>query len=103
MVLHQVVPNLHQKKMENSKLFGGGSGAGVTINPIAFIAVSNGEAKLLNIESFQDSQDRAVAMVPDLIDKIVGLFKKDKKENSKKAPMTKILKCQTQQYNSCHS
>ena len=65
--------------------FGGGSGAGVTINPIAFIAVSNGEAKLLNIESFQDSQDRAVAMVPDLIDKIVGLFKKDKKENSKES------------------
>ena len=73
------------KKMENSKLSGGGSGAGVTINPIAFIAVSNGEAKLLNIESFQDSQDRAVAMVPDLIDKIVGLFKKDKKENSKES------------------
>ena len=84
MVLHQVVPNLHQKKMENSKLFGGGSGAGVTINPIAFIAVSNGEAKLLNIESFQDSQDRAVAMVPDLIDKIVGLFKKDKKRKFKR-------------------
>lgn len=73
------------KKMENNRLFGGGSGAGVTINPIAFIAVSNGEAKLLNIESFQDSQDRAVAMVPDLIDKIVGLFKKDKKENSKES------------------
>lgn len=69
------------KKAENNRLFGGGSGAGVTINPIAFIAVSNGEAKLLNIESFQDSQDRAVAMVPDLIDKIVGLFKKDKKDN----------------------
>ena len=73
------------KKMENNRLFGGGSGAGVTINPIAFIAVSNGEAKHLNIESFQDSQDRAVAMVPDLIDKIVGLFKKDKKEESKES------------------
>lgn len=71
------------KKMENNKLFGGGSGAGVTINPIAFIAVSNGEAKLLNIGNFQDSQDRAVAMVPELIDKIVGLFKKDKKDDNK--------------------
>lgn len=71
------------KKMENNKLFGGGSGAGVTINPIAFIAVSNGEAKLLNIANFQDSQDRAVAMVPELIDKIVGLFKKDKKDDNK--------------------
>lgn len=84
MVLHQAVLNLRQRK-ENNRLFGGGSGAGVTINPIAFIAVSNGEAKLLNIESFQDSQDRAVAMVPDLIDKIVGLFKKDKKEESKES------------------
>lgn len=72
------------KKMENDKLFGGGSGAGVTINPVAFIAVSNGEAKLLNIGNFQDSQDRAVAMVPELIDKIVGLFKKDKKEDNEK-------------------
>lgn len=71
------------KKMEKDKLFGGGSGAGVTINPIAFIAVSNGEAKLLNIGNFQDSQDRAVAMVPELIDKIVGLFKKDKKDEKK--------------------
>lgn len=71
------------KKMENNKLFGGGSGAGVTINPIAFIAVSNGEAKLLNIGNFQDSQDRAVAMVPELIDKVVALFKKDKKEDKK--------------------
>lgn len=71
------------KKMENDKLFGGGSGAGVTINPIAFIAVSNGEAKLLNIGNFQDSQDRAVAMVPELIDKVVALFKKDKKEDKK--------------------
>ncbi len=78
------------KKAENNRLFGGGSGAGVTINPIAFIAVSNGEAKLLNIESFQDSQDRAVAMVPDLIDKIVGLFKKDKKDsdNTEKSEMS---------------
>ncbi len=72
------------KKSENNKLFGGGSGAGVTINPIAFIAVSNGEAKLLNIENFKDSQDRAVAMVPELIDKIVGLFKKDKKDEETK-------------------
>lgn len=72
------------KKLESNTLFGGGSGAGVTINPIAFIAVSNGEAKLLNIENFQDSQDRAVAMVPELIDKIVGLFKKDKKDEDKK-------------------
>lgn len=79
------------KKAENNTLFGGGSGAGVTINPIAFIAVSNGEAKLLNIENFQGSQDRAVAMVPELIDKIVGLFKKDKKDEEKKKENTEEI------------
>ena len=61
-------------------LFGGGSGAGVTITPIAFIAITNDDVKLLKVENFKDSQDRAVGMVPEIIDKIVSLFKKDKKE-----------------------
>lgn len=73
------------KKEQNGNLFGGGSGAGVTINPVAFITVCNGDVKLLNIADYQNSQDRAVAMVPEIFDKIVGLFKKDKsKEEPKK-------------------
>lgn len=71
------------KKSQDKNLFGGGSGAGVTINPIAFIAVSNGDVKLLNIESYSDSQDRAVAILPELIDKITSLFKKDKSKDKK--------------------
>lgn len=71
------------KKADNKTLFGGGTGAGVTINPIAFISISNGDVKLLNIADYQNSQDRAVGMIPEMFDKIVGLFKKDKpKEQS---------------------
>lgn len=66
------------KKTDNKPLFGGGTGAGVTINPIAFISICNGNVKLLNIADYQDSQDRAVGMIPEMFDKIVGLFKKDK-------------------------
>ena len=61
-------------------LFGGGSGAGVTINPIAFIVVSNGNVKLLQIKQSSSVADNAIALVPELVDKISGLFSKDKKK-----------------------
>lgn len=80
------------KKAENKNLFGGGSGAGVTITPIAFIAITNDDVKLLNVTNFKDSQDRAVGMVPEIIDKILGIFKKDKnKDNKENKEEDKVL------------
>lgn len=83
-----------QGKRENSSnLFGGGTGAGVTINPVAFLTICNGDVKLLNIADYKDGQDRAVGMVPEVIDKIIGLFKKDKKdEKSEEAAADKAPK-----------
>ena len=46
----------------NQDLFGGGGGAGVSISPIA---------------DTSNSVDRAIGMLPDLVDKIADLFKKD--------------------------
>lgn len=60
-------------------LFGGGSGAGVTISPIAFIVISNGEVKLLQMSVNAKSSNAVLNMVPDVIDKITSLLKK--KEN----------------------
>ncbi|MCI8360071.1 MAG: sporulation protein YtfJ [Clostridiales bacterium] len=67
------------------RFFGGGGGAGVTITPVAFIAVQNGEVRLLQISKEATAADKAVALVPELFDKISGLFKKDKQEQ-KSAP-----------------
>lgn len=61
------------------ELFGGGGGAGATINPVAFIVVSQGQVKLLQITQNSSMADNAISMVPELIDKIAALFKKDKK------------------------
>ena len=72
------------KKAENKNLFGGAAGAGVTITPIAFIAITKDDVKLLNVTNFKDSGDRAVGMVPELVDKIISLFKKDKSDKKKK-------------------
>lgn len=61
-------------------LFGGGSGAGISIVPIAFLVVCDGEVKLLNIDANSTTADRVVNVMPELIDKIASLFKKDKGE-----------------------
>ena len=70
----------NNKQVGKDNLFGGGAGAGITITPIAFIAVTKDDVKLLNVTNFKDSQDRAVGLVPELLDKIVALFKKDKSD-----------------------
>lgn len=66
------------------EMFGGGSGAGASINPIAFIVVNNGNVKLLQIAP-TTAADNAISMVPELIDKIASLFKDKKAKKQEKA------------------
>lgn len=61
--------------------FGGASGAGITITPIAFLVVNNGNVKVLQVEPFVSPVDRAIQSAPDVIDKLTSLFKKDKTES----------------------
>lgn len=60
--------------------FGGGSGAGISLVPIAFLVVGEGTVKLLQIPGSTSTVDKVVELVPDLVDKISALFKKDKDE-----------------------
>ena len=61
--------------------FGGGSGAGVSINPVAFLVVGEGgDVRLLPVTSTNTTLDRVVSMVPDLIDRLQKMFKKDEEE-----------------------
>ena len=69
-------------KKENKDCFGGGSGAGVTIQPIAFLTVFRGDVKLIPVEKYEGAADRVVGMMPELVDKVSALFKKDKKNNN---------------------
>ncbi len=63
-------------------LFGGGSGAGITISPIAFIVIANGDVKLLQMSMNANSSNAIINMVPEVVDKITSLFgkKKDKED-----------------------
>ena len=60
--------------------FGGGSGAGVKIVPVAFIVVKDGDVKILNVAPpATTTVDRLVESIPDIIDKVSEMFKKDEK------------------------
>ncbi len=74
--------DIRGKKDNQPPAFGGGSGAGVTINPVGFLAVMKGEVKFIPITKYDGPADRIVGMVPELFDKVKGLFNKDKKKAS---------------------
>ena len=61
--------------------FGGGSGAGVTISPVAFIAIHNGETKLLQMTTNTPYENAVVNAVPEVVDKIIDFI--DKKTDKK--------------------
>jgi uncharacterized spore protein YtfJ len=60
-------------------LFGGGSGAGVNVTPIAFLVVSGGKVDMLQLVAKPDTSDRLVNMIPDVVDKLTELIGGKKK------------------------
>jgi sporulation protein YtfJ len=67
------------QKPDGSNAFGGGSGAGVTISPVAFLIVKGDQVKLLPVSLPAGSTiDRVVEMVPDLVDKVTDFIEKSR-------------------------
>ena len=62
-------------------LFGGGSGGGVSIQPIAFIVVNDGDVKLLELGAGNSQANAIISAVPDLIAKIQAMFSKKKNDD----------------------
>ena len=69
----------------SKELFGGGGGAGVTIQPVAFLVINKGEVSVKYIcEGSESSAERIIGMVPDVVNKvgdIINKFSKDGKED----------------------
>ena len=69
----------------SKELFGGGGGAGVTISPVAFLVINNGNVSIKYISEGPDaSVERVVGMIPDLVDKLTEIV--DKLKGKKDAP-----------------
>ena len=70
------------QKPEADNAFGGGSGAGVNISPVAFLIVKGDTVKLLPVAPpAGNTVDRVVELVPEMFDKVTGYMEKNKKED----------------------
>ena len=68
----------------NKQMFGGGTGAGVSIAPIAFLVISGGNVRTIQLVEHVSPVDSAINALPDLVDRISALIKKDKKPRRNK-------------------
>ena len=68
--------------------FGGGSGGGATIEPVAFMVVGKEEIKLMPVEKATSPAQEIIDSVPTLLDKLVKLFKKKNTDEPADEPQT---------------
>jgi sporulation protein YtfJ len=71
--------NGNAEKVESKYPFGGGSGAGITVKPVAFLVTKGDSIRLLSLDH-QNTYDKLIDSVPQLMDYIKGMVTcKDKK------------------------
>lgn len=56
-------------------LFGGGTGGGLSINPIAFLVINDKDVNLISIDSSTHIMDNVIELIPKVMDKAKALFK----------------------------
>ena len=77
------IPKNHKSGDLNT--FGGGSGAGVNITPVAFLIVKGDSVRVLSVDPPPATTvDRIVESVPEVIDKVTDFLEKKKAEKEDK-------------------
>ena len=72
---------------QQKDLFGGGSGAGISVIPQAFLVINGQDVKLLQLSPNNSTADKAVNMIPEVLEMVGGMLKKDQKDGKgKEAP-----------------
>lgn len=75
--LEETKRNGTEEETKHSLPFGGGSGAGVHIEPIGFLVITEGSTKMIPVDHCS-AIDKLLDYVPDVIDKITKIFDKDR-------------------------
>ena len=63
-------------------MFGGGTGGGVTIQPVAFLVIKGESVRMIQLADKNNVVERVANMVPDAIDTISGLINKKKSDDN---------------------
>ena len=58
---------------KQADMFGGGTGGGVTITPIAFLVTSGDSVKVMQLDTIGSTADNLVRTIPEILDKISEL------------------------------
>jgi sporulation protein YtfJ len=67
-----------QQSQESAHPFGGGSGGGVSITPIAFLIVNSSGVKLLHLDESTHLYEKILDLAPQAVEKIQQMLKKNK-------------------------
>ena len=59
------------------EMFGGGSGAGVSITPVAFLIITPSGVRTMQLNEHAGTLDNAISALPELVDKLAAMLKKD--------------------------
>ena len=68
--------DLNSKQEKAKEPFAGGSGAGISINPVGFIVIKGEDVRMLQISNNPSSVDKLIDMAPDLIERLKALIAK---------------------------
>lgn len=72
------------QKPDAANCFGGGSGAGVNVEPVAFLVIRDGNVRILPLLPPADGVvGRVVDMVPELVDKVTDFVEKQQEKKDK--------------------
>ena len=75
------------QKPEGANAFGGGSGAGMNLSPVAFLIVKGDTVKLMPVAPpAANTVDRVVELVPEVIDKVTGFVEKQQEKKAADKP-----------------
>lgn len=79
--------NAKPVEKKDTPMFGGGSGGGVSISPVAFLVVNSEQIKLLPVKSSSTTTDKLIDLVPELINKFNKIANEiiDKKSGKEKS------------------
>ena len=63
--------------------FGGGAGGGVSVTPIAFLIIKDGNVRMMPVAApANTTADRLVEMIPDTLDKVSAFIDSHSKKNA---------------------
>lgn len=73
--------NFESSTDKNDTNFAGGSAGAISVQPVAFVVVENGETRLMSLDDNVNIVDNILAMTPKVIEKIQGISKKTDKKH----------------------